>query len=166
MPVEQQQRATSTLSASYTEMSEILMPNETNNLGRALGGAVLHWMDICGAISGRRFARAQVVTASMDHVDFIAPIELGDIVTITGYVFDTGRTSLDVTVTVSVERPASATTEQAARSFFTFVALDGAENAQPVPALECPTEAQEDLRQEALDRRRSNRRDREDTESE
>ncbi len=158
MPIEQQQRATSTLSTSFTEMSEILMPNETNNLGRALGGAVLHWMDICGAIAGRRFAKTQVVTASMDHVDFIAPIELGDIVTITGYVFDTGRTSLDVTVTVSVERPATATTEQAARSFFTFVALDGAENAQQVPALECPTEAQKDLRQEALDRRRSNRR--------
>jgi len=51
-----------TLQDSYTEMSEILMPNDTNNLGRALGGSVLHWMDICGAISARRFSNRQVVT--------------------------------------------------------------------------------------------------------
>jgi len=60
-----------TLQDSYTEMSEILMPNDTNNLGRALGGSVLHWMDICGAISARRFSNRQVVTAAMDHVDFM-----------------------------------------------------------------------------------------------
>lgn len=94
-----------TLQDSYTEMSEILMPNDTNNLGRALGGSVLHWMDICGAISARRFSNRQVVTAAMDHVDFMAPIDLGDVVTITGYVFDTGQTSMDIKVDVQAERP-------------------------------------------------------------
>ncbi|KPN30569.1 acyl-CoA esterase [Halolamina pelagica] len=68
---------TGTLAESYTEMTELLLPNDTNNLGRALGGAVLHWMDIAGAIAGMRFANTQVVTASMDHVDFISPIDLG-----------------------------------------------------------------------------------------
>jgi len=62
---------------SYTEMTEMLLPNDTNNLGRALGGAVLHWMDICAAIASMRFAGNQCVTASMDHVDFISPIEMG-----------------------------------------------------------------------------------------
>ncbi|MDZ5813397.1 hotdog domain-containing protein, partial [Halorubrum sp. AD140] len=87
---------TATLASSHTEMTEMLLPNDTNNLGRALGGAVLHWMDICGAIAGMRFSNRQVVTASMDHVDFIAPIEMGEVAIIEGYVFNTGRTSVDV----------------------------------------------------------------------
>jgi acyl-CoA hydrolase len=148
---------TATLQESYTEMSEILMPNDTNNLGRALGGAVLHWMDICGAIASRRFSQRQVVTASMDHVDFIQPIELGDVVTVTGYVFDTGETSIDVKVDVQVERPSDGLTEDAAASFFSFVALDADERPTSVPCLACPTEAQEDLRDAALSQRRERR---------
>jgi acyl-CoA hydrolase len=138
-------------------MSEILMPNDTNNLGRALGGSVLHWMDICGAISARRFSNCQVVTASMDHVDFIAPIDLGDVVTITGYVFDTGQTSIDVKVDVQAERPTRGETDEAATSFFSFVALDATETATPVPALHCPSEAQKELRDIALQKRRERR---------
>jgi len=119
-----------TLQDSYTEMSEILMPNDTNNLGRALGGSVLHWMDICGAISARRFSNRQVVTAAMDHVDFMAPIDLGDVVTITGYVFDTGQTSMDIKVDVQAERPTAGETDKAATSFFSFVALTRAKLRQ------------------------------------
>ena len=82
------------LSESHTEMTEMLLPNDTNNLGRALGGVVLHWMDICGAISAMRFANQQCVTASMDHVDFIAPIDLGEIAVIQSYVFHRGGDTL------------------------------------------------------------------------
>jgi acyl-CoA hydrolase len=152
-PVSQQ----TTLQESYTEMSEILMPNDTNNLGRALGGSVLHWMDICGAISARRFSNCQVVTASMDHVDFIAPIDLGDVVTITAYVFDTGQTSMDVKVDVQAERPAKGETDEAASSFFSLVALDASETPTTVPTLHCPTDAQQDLRDIALRKRRERR---------
>ncbi|ELZ90384.1 acyl-CoA hydrolase [Haloferax mucosum ATCC BAA-1512] len=133
------------------------MPNDTNNLGRALGGSVLHWMDICGAISARRFSRRQVVTASMDHVDFLAPIELGDIVTVTGYVFDTGRTSMELKVDVEAARPSSNETRETASSFFTFVALDEDESATRVPELRCPTESERSLRDQALDERHRRR---------
>ncbi|WP_254546150.1 acyl-CoA thioesterase [Halomarina pelagica] len=143
-----------TLADSYTELSEILMPNDTNNLGRALGGSVLHWMDICGAIAARRFSRRQVVTASMDHVDFLAHIALGDIVTVSGYAFDTGETSVDVAVTVRAERPAADVRRDTATSFFTFVALDGEERPTAVPALDCPTDDQRALRDRALEERR------------
>ena len=68
---------TERLAVSHTEMTELLLPGDTNSLGRALGGTVLHWMDVCGAIAAMRFAGHQVVTASMEHVDFIAPIEIG-----------------------------------------------------------------------------------------
>lgn len=157
MASQQQAGRTATLDDSHTEMSEILMPNDTNNLGRALGGSVLHWMDICGAISARRFSNRQVVTASMDHVDFIAPIELGDVVTVTAYVFDTGRTSMDVKVDVQAERPSTEETHEAGTSFFTFVALDESETPTRVPALQCPTETQKELRDVALAQRQQRR---------
>ncbi|WP_256298587.1 acyl-CoA thioesterase [Haloarchaeobius salinus] len=155
----QQRGHETTLRESFTEMSEILMPNSTNNLGRALGGAVLHWMDICGAIAARRFSRRQVVTASMDHVDFIAPIELGDIVTVTAYVFDTGRTSMDVKVDVLAERPSQGERAETASSFFSFVALDAGERPTEIPALRCPTDEQRGLRDDALAARRQRRRE-------
>jgi len=149
---------TATLLDSHTEMSEILMPNDTNNLGRALGGSVLHWMDICGAIASRRFARRQVVTASMDHVDFLASIALGDVVTVEGYVFETGRASMDVRVTVHAERPEAGERRDTATSFFTFVALDGDEDPTEVPRLDCPDERQRALRDRALEQRSERRR--------
>lgn len=148
---------TETLSESHTVMSEILMPNDTNNLGRALGGSVLHWMDICAAISSRRFSRRQVVTASMDHVDFLGPIDLGDIVTVEGYVFETGKTSMDVVVTVRAERPSRNEKRDTATSFFTMVALDEDERPASVPDLDCPTDDQKTLRDDALRRREKRR---------
>lgn len=157
MPTQNSASQVARLEDSHTEMSEILMPNDTNNLGRALGGSVLHWMDICGAISARRFSHCQVVTAAMDHVDFIAPIDLGDVVTITGYVFDTHRTSMDIKVDVRAERPTEGETDEAATSFFSFVALDANEAPTPVPTLRCPTATQKELRDVALEQRRKRR---------
>ena len=148
---------TETLAESHTVMSEILMPNDTNNLGRALGGSILHWMDICAAIASRRFSRRQVVTASMDHVDFLGPIDLGDIVVLDGYVFETGETSMEVVVTVRAERPSEDERGDTATSFFTMVALDDDENPASVPNLDCPTDEQETLRDDALRRRRNRR---------
>ena len=143
-----------TLAESKTEMTEMLLPNETNNLGRALGGTVLHWMDICAAISSMRFAGTQCVTASMDHVDFISPIDLGEVAVIEGYVFNTGRTSIDVKVDVRAEDPREAESRLATSSFFTFVAVDEDGKPTTVPELECPTEAEEGLRLEAVEERR------------
>jgi acyl-CoA hydrolase len=140
---------TATLAESHTEMTEYLLPNDTNNLGRALGGVVLHWMDICGAIAAMRFANRQVVTASMDHVDFISPIDLGEVAVVEGYVFDVGRTSVDVKVDVRAENPRTDDERQTTTSFFTFVALDESGTPTAVPRLDCPTDAETDLRRAA-----------------
>ncbi|WP_210425019.1 acyl-CoA thioesterase [Halorussus halobius] len=148
---------TATLAESHTETTEILMPDDTNNLGRALGGSVLHWMDICGAISARRFSRRQVVTASMDHVDFLASIDLGDVVVTEAYVFETGESSMEAKVDVYAERPSNDERRETATSFFTFVALDDDENPASVPDLRCPTDEQEEKRRAALDERASRR---------
>ncbi|WP_254544393.1 acyl-CoA thioesterase [Halomarina pelagica] len=144
------------LATSYTEMTEILLPNDTNNLGRALGGAVLNWMDICGAIAAMRFASNQVVTASMDHVDFISPIELGEVVVVKGYVFATGRTSLDVKVDVHAENPRrEGPNRSTTSSFFTFVALDEEGRPTPVPDVVCETDEEASMREEAIEERRA-----------
>ena len=144
---------TATVAESYTEMTELLLPNDTNNLERALGGAVLHWMDICGAIAGMRFSNRQVVTASMDHVDFISPIEMGEVAVIEGYVFNVGTTSLDVKVDVSAENPRTDERRRTTTSYFTFVALDDDGRPTPVPDLECSTEDERVLREDALEGR-------------
>jgi acyl-CoA hydrolase len=143
-----------TLTDSYTEMTEILLPNDTNNLGRALGGVVLHWMDICGAIAAMRFSNRQCVTAAMDHVDFISPIDQGEVATVEAYVFETGQTSVDVKVDVHAENPRTDEHRETTTSFFTFVALDGAGTPTAVPELVTPTENQEELVKAARKQRR------------
>ena len=145
---------TATLVDSYTEMTELLLPNDTNNLGRALGGAVLHWMDICGAIAAMRFSNRECVTASMDHVDFISPIDTGEVVVIEGYVFSVGQSSIEVKVDVHAENPVEGDERKTTSSYFTFVALDDDGAPTTVPALDCPSEAEEQLRREALDGRK------------
>ena len=144
---------TATVAESHTEMTEIVLPNDTNTHRRALGGAVLHWMDVCGAIAAMRFANEGVVTASMEHVDFKRPIDLGEVVVVEAYVYDTGRTSLDVTVEVRAENPRTDTERATTSSFFTFVAVDDDGEPTPVPDLDCPTEGERRLRDVALDER-------------
>ncbi|MCO8266973.1 acyl-CoA thioesterase [Haloferax sp. Atlit-12N] len=142
--------STATLDESRTEMTELLLPNDTNNLGRALGGAVLHWMDICGAIAAMRFSNRQCVTASMDHVDFISPIDLGEVAVMEAYVFNVGRTSVDVKVDVHAENPKTDELRKTTTSFLTFVALDDDGKPTPVPRLVCETDEEEELRAEAV----------------
>ncbi|PSQ31015.1 acyl-CoA thioesterase [Halobacteriales archaeon SW_6_65_46] len=142
------------LTDSFTEMTELLLPDDTNNLGRALGGAVLHWMDICGAVAAMRFAGNQCVTASIDHVDFLSPIDLGEVAVIEGYVFNAGETSVDVRVDVRAEDPRVGESRATTTSFLTFVALDDDGAPTTVPELVCETPNEEALRERALNQRR------------
>jgi acyl-CoA hydrolase len=129
------------------------MPDDTNFFGRALGGAVLHWMDICGAIAAMRFSNSQCVTASMDHVDFISPIELGEIVVVQAYAFDTGQTSVDVKVDVMAEEPRTGESRDTTSSFLTFVAVDEDGTPTEVPELVCESDAEREHRDSAQDQR-------------
>jgi acyl-CoA hydrolase len=143
------------LSESHTEMTEMLLPDSTNALGRALGGVVLHWMDICGAISAMRFANQQCVTASMDHVDFIAPIDVGEIAVIKAYVFNTGQTSVDVKVDVHSEDPRTGEIQETTTSFLTYVAIDDEGHPTAVPDVVCEEEAEAELRDAAVEKRQT-----------
>ncbi|WP_435101681.1 acyl-CoA thioesterase [Halarchaeum sp. P4] len=148
---------TATLERSFTERTEVLMPNDTNHLGRAFGGRILEWMDVVASVACRRFAGHQVVTASIDHIDFHAPIAVGDVVTVESFVFDTGRTSVSVRAAVRAEDPEEGEEWDVTTAFFTFVALDEEETPVEVPDVECPDEDQRALRDLALDERREHR---------
>jgi acyl-CoA hydrolase len=102
-----------------------------------------------------RFANRQVVTASMDHVDFISPIDLGEVAVVEGYVFNVGRTSLDVKVDVRAENPRTDDERRTTTSFFTFVALDEDGRPTEVPRLDCPTAGERELRETAVAERRA-----------
>jgi acyl-CoA hydrolase len=142
------------LNESYTEMTEVLLPNDTNVLGRALGGTVLHWMDMCGAVAAGRFANDWCVTASIDHVDFISSIDLGEIAVIEAYVYDTGRTSIEVRVEVRAENPRVGENRQTTSSFLTFVAIDEDGSPRPVPDLVCEDDSEEELKETAIQQRK------------
>lgn len=144
-----------TLSESRTEMTELLLPNDTNQLGRALGGAVLHWMDICAAVAAMRFSNRQCVTAAIDGVTFDGAIELGEVAVIDAYVFSAGRSSMAVNVDVYAEDTMADERRDAASAVFTYVALDEDGTPTAVPELTCPSENERALQEAATERRRA-----------
>ena len=64
---------------SISEMTEIVLPNDANPLNALLGGRLMHWIDLAGAMAAHRHSRSYVVTASIDHMDFLVPVRVGEI---------------------------------------------------------------------------------------
>src|SRR6516165_7076549 len=91
------------VSDSQSEMTEFILPNDANTLGNLLGGRLMHFIDLTGAMAAYRHARTQVVTAAMDHIDFIEPVGLGDLVTLKSSVNRAFNTSMEVGVKVWAE---------------------------------------------------------------
>ena len=112
------------VSASKVEMTEIVLPNDTNPLGNVMGGRVMHWVDICAAVAAGRHARTPVVTASVDRIDFHRPARTGSILVLYASVNYAHRTSMEVGVKVWNEDRASARRSHVASAYLTFVSLD------------------------------------------
>lgn len=146
---------TTSLAASHTEMTQLLLPRDANQLWRALGGSVLEWMDVATAISAMRFSNQQCVTAAIEGVEFDGAIHLGDVVVLEAYVFNAGRTSMDVRVVVEAEDTDAGERRRAASASITYVAVDAEGRPVEVPALACPTEAEEALRERAVEEARA-----------
>ncbi len=120
---------------STVEMVEMILPNDANPIGTASGGKILHLIDIAAAIAAMRHCRRQVVTASLDEVDFLHPVRVGDLVILRAAVNFVGRTSLEVGVKVISENPKSGERRHTASAYTTFVALDDLNHPAPVPPL-------------------------------
>ena len=105
MPLPRRSAAARPVSASRTELVEFVLPQDANALGTALGGRVMHFVDMAGAIAALRHCHAPVVTASIDHVDFRSPIQVGELMILKSSVNRTFHTSLEVGVKVFSENP-------------------------------------------------------------
>ena len=105
-------------------MAELILPNDTNTLGNLLGGRLMHYIDLVGAMAAYRHARAHVVTASMDHIDFIAPVHVGDLLILKSSLNRAFRTSMEVGVKVWVEHTIDGTLRHVMSAYLTFVAVD------------------------------------------
>ena len=110
---------------SQSEMTEIVLPNDANPLGALLGGRLMHWIDMAGAMAAHRHSRTYVVTASVDHIDFLVPVKVGDLVILRSSVNRVFHTSMEVGVKVWVENYIADTAQHVASAYLTFVAIDG-----------------------------------------
>ncbi|QIA26498.1 acyl-CoA thioesterase [Thermaerobacter sp. PB12/4term] len=138
---------------SRVEMTELVLPNDANPLGNILGGKVMHLMDIAGALAAARHSRRICVTASVDRIDFLHPIRVGEAILLEAQVTDAGRTSMEVRVNVYSENLRTGQRRHTATAFFTFVALDDSGRPAPVPAVIAETPDEQRLQAEARLRR-------------
>ncbi|WP_140937490.1 acyl-CoA thioesterase [Sphingobacterium lumbrici] len=138
---------------SYTEMNELVLPNDTNTFGNLMGGRLLYWMDICSAMAAQKHCNNVVVTASVDNVSFKRPVKLGDVVTIKAQVTRAFNTSLEVRLEVFAQNLPKGTNEKSNEAYYTFVALDEQGKPKAIPLLKPETENELKLYNEALQRR-------------
>lgn len=142
--------------STFASASHIVLPNDTNTLGNLMGGQLMYWMDVLGAISAHRHCRKVVVTASVGNVSFNHPIRLGDVVTLEAKVSRSFRTSMEVVITVYVENHQTGEKTLCNQAMFTFVALDNMGKPVEVPELIPDTEKEKKMYEGALRRRQLN----------
>jgi acyl-CoA hydrolase len=112
------------VNASRSEMTEIVLPAQTNPLGKLLGGQVMHLVDMAAAMAAHRHSNSYVVTASVDYIDFRNPINLGEIVNLKSQVNRVFHTSMEVGVEVYSENAMTGERKHTTTAYVTFVAID------------------------------------------
>jgi len=138
---------------SVSEYSELALPNDANSFGFLLGGKVMHLVDLAGAMAAMRHARRPVVTAAVDHMNFLHPIHIGQLVILRSSVNRAFRTSMEVGVKVFVEDLISGELKHTSSAYLTFVAIDQQGNRVAVPPVIPETEDEKRRYEEAGQRR-------------
>jgi acyl-CoA hydrolase len=142
---------------SQSEMAEIVLPNDANPLGALLGGRLMHWIDLAGAMAAHRHSRSYAVTASVDHIDFLVPVRVGELIMLKSSVNRVFQTSMEVGVKVFVEDFIADKSQHVASAYLTFVAIDLNRNRVKVAPVIPETEEQR-RRYDDAGRRREARR--------
>jgi acyl-CoA hydrolase len=143
------------VSASRSEMTEIVLPAQTNPLGKLLGGQVMHLVDMVAAMAAHRHSNSYVVTASVDYIDFRNPINLGEIVNLKSQVNRVFRTSMEVGVEVYSENAMTGERKHTTSAYVTFVAIDQfTKQPKPVAPLILKTAEERRRFREAAKRRK------------
>jgi len=145
-----------TVEESQSERSEIIFPADANALGNLFGGRLMQFIDLVGAMAASRHARAMTVTASMDHLDFVAPVRVGDLLILKASVNRAYKTSMEVGVRAMVEDIREQRLRHVSSAYLTYVAVDKDGNGIVVPKL-LPITDHQKRRYEDAGRRREMR---------
>ncbi|HLX86011.1 MAG TPA: acyl-CoA thioesterase [Terriglobales bacterium] len=138
---------------SISEMTEIVLPNDANPLNALLGGRLMHWIDLAGAMAAHRHSRQYVVTASIDHMDFLVPVRVGDFVVLRSSVNRVFRTSMEVGVKAWVENYHTEKSRHVSSAYLTFVAVDKNGNRMSVAPVVPETDDEKRRYEDAIHRR-------------
>ena len=141
---------------SQSEMVEVVLPNDANPLGNLLGGRLMHFIDIAGALACHRHSRSYVVTASIEHLDFLAPVHVGDLLILRSSVNRAFHTSMEAGVKIWVENYIAGTKRHVGSAYVTYVAVDRHGHHIPVASV-IPETEDEKRRYEDAGRRREMR---------
>jgi acyl-CoA hydrolase len=117
---------------SAYEYSELALPNDSNGLGNVLGGKVMHLVDLAAAIAGLRHAHTRVVTASVDNLNFLHPVHIGELIMLRASVNRVFRTSMEIGVKVMTEKLLTGERVHTCSAYLTFVAIDSNGKAIPI----------------------------------
>ena len=135
-------------------MTQIVMPMHTNGVaGMMFGGIMMQWIDVCAGVAAMRHAGGGVVTASIDRLDFITPVHLGEVVILQAQVNWAGRTSMEVGCRVETEEMATRQRRYTTKAYLTFVAVDDHGEPRSVPPLELVTDEDQRRWRDAEQRR-------------
>lgn len=144
------------VSASRSEMAEVVLPAQTNPLGKLLGGHVMHLVDIAAAMAAHRHSNSYVVTASVDYIDFRNSVSLGEIVMLKSQVNRVFHTSMEVGVEVYSENVLTGERKHTTTAYVTFVAIDEkTHRPKPVRPLILETSEEKRRYEEAAERRKT-----------
>ena len=130
------------VSSSQVVMTQLVLPSHTNSLDTIFGGTVMSWIDIAAAIAAQRHSNQSVVTASIDQLNFLAPIKKGWVVNLKASVNFASRTSMEIGVRVEAENPITSELFHTASAYLTFVAVDANGRPSAIPGLELQTDAE------------------------
>tara|TARA_B100000287_G_C20578520_1_gene759406 strand:- start:91 stop:600 length:510 start_codon:yes stop_codon:yes gene_type:complete len=140
-------------SESKAILTEIVLPNDTNNLNNLMGGRLLHWMDIAAAITAHRHCNRTCVTAAVNNVSFENPIPRGSIVTLEANISRAFSSSMEIFIDVSIEDKLSGNKTKCNEAIYTFVAVDSMGKPTKVPEVKPETELEQKRFDGALRRR-------------
>lgn len=142
------------VSQSVVTMTELVLPSHANALQSIFGGVIMSWMDVAAAICAQRHSSRPVVTASIDALNFIAPVYVGWVVNLKASINYVARTSMEIGVRADAENPIEGTRFHIASAYLTFVALDDFGKPMSVGALILETPDQKRRHAAAIERRK------------
>ena len=122
-----------TVSESRVEIAQVMFPVDANPAGNVFGGTIMKLIDTAAGIAAHRHCRTNVVTASMDRLDFYQPVFVGELVVVRASINYVGNTSMEVGVRVEAENLTSGEVRHTNSAYLTIVSLDENRKPKPVP---------------------------------